>query len=216
MHNALMAAIWLQGLTCSPPAGQQPVACAGWPHTHASAADRARTSSRQGVQKHRQKSSVCWQHLCLLSPFCVGALRISFTACPVALPLRTPSMCTYTDPPAGVTQLHQLCKFVQYNSDNARPLPPSGSQAHPTLTSEVVGCLAEDVQRRTPHTRAGSNAEMSRDLLLPCTMSSATACPVAGPFRMPQQLCPVATYTPCTPGSLQGQGRFVMQHAAWC
>jgi hypothetical protein len=41
--------------------------------------------------------------------------------------------------------------------------------------------------------RAGSNADRSTLLLLPRTMSSAIASPVAGPFRMPQQECPVAT-----------------------
>lgn len=40
---------------------------------------------------------------------------------------------------------------------------------------------------------AGLNGLRSTMLASPSTTSSATAAPVAGPFRMPQQLCPVAT-----------------------
>lgn len=50
-------------------------------------------------------------------------------------------------------------------------------------------------QRKTPfldrEKRAGSNAEMSTHVALPWATSSAIALPVAGPFRMPQQECPV-------------------------
>lgn len=44
-----------------------------------------------------------------------------------------------------------------------------------------------------PINLAGLNGLRSTILEQPSTTSSATAAPVAGPFRMPQQLCPVAT-----------------------
>lgn len=61
-----------------------------------------------------------------------------------------------------------------------------------------------------PTNRAGSNADRLV-VVFPCRMSCAMASPVAGPFRIPQQLWPDATYTPSTPGSLQNKGQ--EQHA---
>lgn len=53
-----------------------------------------------------------------------------------------------------------------------------------------------------PTNLAGSKVDRLR-LGLPCRINAAKASPVAGPFRMPQQLCPDATYTPSTPGNLR-------------
>src|SRR5918993_1143830 len=54
--------------------------------------------------------------------------------------------------------------------------------------------------------RAGSNADRSTVLAQPSSTNSAIASPVAGAFRMPQTLCPVATNAPARPGTLPMAG----------
>lgn len=64
------------------------------------------------------------------------------------------------------------------------PLPPP---PHRSSQARPLSAYAPTTNR------FGSNARRSTRVDFPSTMSSDSAAPVAGAFRMPQQLCPVAT-----------------------
>ena len=82
-----------------------------------------------------------------------------------------------------------------------RPLPNPHSTALPPPSTVRCSRAVPAAKCLFQRKRSGLKGLRSTDLASPSTINSAMARPEAGAVRMPQQLCPVATYAPVTPGT---------------